>query len=481
MKLNQPAATGGSLVAAVRDAFVGIGLMLGARALILGLQLVVLALVARRLGPAAFGTLQLAIAIFTYVGFATDLGLTTVGTRESARRNVAALRGSFLWNRLALGGVAFTLIAAMLLVLPMPEENRSLVLVLCIGVAANLYGFRFLAQGMERFRLLATADVVAALVQLAGVALLVHGPDNLVGAGIAMILAPLVSTLILLIQPEVSSLARPRSGTSLGLLKIALPLGASAIAVQLYYNSDSILLGVMRGVADVGWYGAAYRVVYAVLAVTLAVHVVILPMLARLVTSDPAQVGPLLAASSRALMVFAVPCAIGLSLTSAPVVTTLFGSAYAPSATPLAILAWVSLTVSANAPFGALMLARGQDRPYLLVTAGGAILSIGANLLVIPRFGMTGAALVTVLQEVFVLAGFAWFARDFSLKILPAAIVRPAMAGAIMAIAIWPFRASLMAVPVGIVVFAIAALATGAVPAADLVRLIRATLSARIG
>ena len=449
----------------VRDASVGVGVMLGARGLILAFQLIVLAVLARRLGPSAFGTVQLAVAVFTYVGFATDLGLATVATRNAASGAIETLEGDLTGVRLVLGAAALAVVFLVLAVAPIPPDERALVIVLAIGTASGVVNFRWLAQGRERFRRLATIDVVAAALQLGAAVLLVRDPGDLAAAGLVFILPALVSTILLLFQPDVRTLIRPRvrhSGRRL--LLVAIPLGASAIAIQLYNNADSILLGVFRSVDEVGWYGAAYRVVNASLAVPLAAYAVILPMLARLLAQDAAEVARLLTLSSRALLAFALPCAFGLTLTAGVVTTTLFGPAFAPAATPLAILAWVCVTVSSNAPFGALMLARGRDRAYLKVTGTGSALNVLANLLVIPHFGMTGAAVVTVTQEVLVLAGLCWYTRDLSIPILRRSIGRPLVAALVMSAVVFPIRDSIVAIPIGVATFGVAGLVTGAIP-----------------
>jgi O-antigen/teichoic acid export membrane protein len=456
------------------------GVLLASRGAILVLQFLVIAILGRRLGPSTFGMLQMGLAVFAYAGFASDLGLTTVGTREAARAGVVASGAALVGARLILTAVVVSAVGICTLALPLDPLARWLSAVLTVGTMASAINLRWLAQGRERFRLLAVADIAGAVVQLAGSIVIVVGPADLVPAGIVMVSAPIISTLILLRQPQATAVLQPRfSSKTIALIRVALPLGASAIAIQLYNNADSILLGLFRGAESVGWYGAAYRIVYAVLAVPFAAHAVVLPMVARLASTDEAQIRPLLLAASRGLLLFAIPAATGLTLTAPLVVALAFGPAYAASALPLSLLAWVCVTVSANAPFGALMLARGQDRAYLLATGLGSLLNVGVNLLVIPLWGMTGAAVTTLAEETLVLVALAWFTRDYARSILPTATIRTSVAAAIMAAAIWPLRTSIASVPLGVIVFVVAGTITGAIPARASISVLRKVMRRR--
>jgi O-antigen/teichoic acid export membrane protein len=80
----------------------------------------------------------------------------------------------------------------------------------------------------------------------------------------------------------------------------------------------------------------------------------------------------------------------------------LFGTAYESGRGPLAILMVATAVITLAAPLHPFTLSSGKDRQYALILVGGATSNVVANLVVIPLFGMTGAALTTLGAQVVV-------------------------------------------------------------------------------
>ena len=91
-----------------------------------------------------------------------------------------------------------------------------------------------------------------------------------------------------------------------------------------------------------------------------AVHAVALPLIARVGKGGEAWVA--MTQMTRWLLILALPIAVGTTLTASTIVVGVFGAEYALAAQPLAILIWSSVTVSANAAFGAYLLGTARDR-----------------------------------------------------------------------------------------------------------------------
>lgn len=112
------------------------------------------------------------------------------------------------------------------------------------------------------------------------------------------------------------------------------------------------------------------------------------------------------------------------------------------------------------------------------VTLIGAVLNIGANFMLIPSFGMLGAASATILAEAVVLALIVWETRDVALPPLVEGLAAALPPTALMAIVIVPWRDSLAAIPIGIATYAGTALLTRAVPHGELTALFSGLRSA---
>jgi O-antigen/teichoic acid export membrane protein len=88
---------------------------------------------------------------------------------------------------------------------------------------------------------------------------------------------------------------------------------------------------------------------------------------------------------------------------------------------------------------------------------------MGLNLVAIPLAGMIGAALVTMVSELTVLGVLLWWTRDVSRAALPAALRIAVIPTLVMSLVVLPIRDSIVAIPVGILAFGLAATLTGAI------------------
>ena len=86
-----------------------------------------------------------------------------------------------------------------------------------------------------------------------------------------------------------------------------------------------------------------------------------------------------------------------------PLTTVVFGGDFAAGRTPLALILVATAVATLSAPVGAVYLGVGHDRDFALVLTAGALVNVGVNLFVIPRYGMNGAAITTIASESLVL------------------------------------------------------------------------------
>ena len=95
----------------------------------------------------------------------------------------------------------------------------------------------------------------------------------------------------------------------------------------------------------------------------------------------------------------ALPAAIGGCILAPQAIDLIFGDEYMAAAPVLQLLIWaIPFAQLREAPVAALVSHAREDR-MLHLNAMGTVLSIGMNLVLIPRYGMIGAAASTVATE----------------------------------------------------------------------------------
>ena len=123
--------------------------------------------------------------------------------------------------------------------------------------------------------------------------------------------------------------------------------------------------------------------------------------------------------------------AVGGIVLRTDIILVLVGPQFLPAATPLAILA-VTLPVSyLQTVFGYTSVTIDRYRPLLAVELGTLVINVGFNLLMIPKFGPTGAATTLLASELIsLIATYSVFRNLTSVRVSWRLMWRPVLAAA---------------------------------------------------
>ncbi len=183
------------------------------------------------------------------------------------------------------------------------------------------------------------------------------------------------------------------------------PTALSIIFNAIYLQGDRVLLPLYVSQTDIGFYGAAYRVLDIITQSAAIVMGILTPLLAfawsRRQTN---QFSHLLKTSTSIMALVFLPMTAGVFCLAHPIMNAVAGSNFAGSGTILRGLCVAVIGIMLGMTFGHVLLATDFQRQALLVYASDAVLSIVGYLFLIPLFGMWGAIFVTVASEFY--AGF---------------------------------------------------------------------------
>jgi len=180
------------------------------------------------------------------------------------------------------------------------------------------------------------------------------------------------------------------------MLRFVGPLLTSTLVWILMESSDAVLLGYFSGPEAV----ASFRVILPLARMNQLVattfSVLYIPVAARaFARGDEAESRELYWRSAAWMTVLTLPVVI-LTLAFAPAMTTnIYGSTYASSAPILALLAGGYFFQTVTGFNGLTVKVHGHLRYMVAVDILAALVNVGVNLLLIPRFGPIGAAIGT--------------------------------------------------------------------------------------
>ena len=178
---------------------------------------------------------------------------------------------------------------------------------------------------------------------------------------------------------------------------VSLPLVLVEGLLQLMNNVDVLLVGALLTPADVGHYYAATRILTLVGFVPVAVIAVTAPSFAHFSAKD--DTANLSRSVNQAMALSFWPAlAIALAMILVgPLLLAAFGATFTDAYGALLILMIAAVARAALAPAQTMLVMTGHHRAGMAILGGAVVVNAGLNLLMIPAFGITGAAIATAL------------------------------------------------------------------------------------
>lgn len=216
--------------------------------------------------------------------------------------------------------------------------------------------------------------------------------------------------------PQIRYWARPLpSPVSPQLLKFSLVSWLGVVFVNLIPWVDRLFVAAYLRPKDVGIYQAAAQCSLVLGIVAAGFNSVVAPRISFLFQkAQTERLTELYQVASKWMFYVSVPLFLLLCCASRQLLTAVYGIAYVGGAQPLLILSVMWLLDGLAGPVGILLTFTGRQGRFSVISGGGLILSIVLNYLLIPRFGISGAAVATAFADIALLAALLLAARDRS-------------------------------------------------------------------
>jgi O-antigen/teichoic acid export membrane protein len=432
------------------------------------ISLLAITVYTRLLAPEEYGHYALVIA---GVGLANKFGYEWLrlgllrfapAMREQQDRLLATIAATFLALALTTGAIG-----AVALALTEPLSRWMIaagVPLLWIQALFDLALERARSQLLpKRYGLMAMTRACLALAL--GVLLVLSG----LGA-LGLLLALLVGMLVALFRPltaEIRELRLRRFDPVLlsSLARYGGPLALTAALSFMIGSSDRFLISWLLNDAAVGRYAVAYDLTSASIGLVLMiVNLAAYPLVVRALEDHGVErARQQLTATSTALLAVSLPALVGLVVLARPMAGALLGAEFqAEAAVLIPLIAIAAVLRDLKAYYFDLAFQLGRNTVgQIWVSLAGAGVSVCLNLLLIPMFGLVGAASANISAYAIALI-LSWLLgrRVFALPRPTADSLKIAVGAVVMASVLWPLAgatgplALVMQVTVGALVYA---------------------------
>ena len=380
-------------------------------------QVVFLAVAARFLGTGGFGQWSLIFLLVGFFGLIADFGVDRLTVRDVARHRESA--GRYLTNTLVfksmmlvpstcllLGVVHFlyypdeSLLTFVAHFFIRPDEALSLyrlaLALLILGVLTS--PFSSIIQAYEKIYVLSFIDIGQGLLtSCLGVVLLY------LGFGIkALLTLYIVFSLIrffVLSFVARGIIGRVRHPVQLlfirDLVRDAFPFAVLGIVALIHWKVDYFMISKMLGEEELGLYAAAYKVFENIVMIGVTFNAALYPSISALFAQSREKLRRVYSKIQKYFVMVSLPVAVLAFLFAEEIIFFLYGSQYGPSVGVMKVLSLGFTIFFFTIPMRLII----NNSEFILKIVPYSVftttLNIVLNLVMIPRYGIIGAALVS--------------------------------------------------------------------------------------
>jgi O-antigen/teichoic acid export membrane protein len=371
-------------------------------------------IVARFLGPADFGLISMAQVVTTITST-----IVLIGMQEGVARFVAFYKGkndpgmikSVIVSALEIvlplgiiGGITLFWFADLISIEVFHEPNLTLILKvfsLSIPFYGLFYIFDYSLGGFGAIKyVVATRDIFQNGFRLLLLMLFLSIGYGVYGAAFAYILAIITTPFVTLyylnrIFPVFSKKTKSISMKK-ELFSYSWPLMFAGIMGFVFGWIDTIMVGYFLTAEDVGIYRASLSTAAILTILAGSFGSMFFPVITELYSrKEMEELKNTTIATTKWILIIGLPLVLLLIFFSKQVLYLLYGPRYIQGAFALSILGFGYLITSVFSPTNQLLQATGRTRLVMFNTGIGAVLNVILNFLLIPVYGINGAAIAT--------------------------------------------------------------------------------------
>lgn len=373
------------------------------------LSAMILLVVASRNYPVAeVGKYSLLLAFYQIAQYLPMLGLSPYIVKEVSKNR--GLAQKYIVNMTWLGlGAALVTAAGLYIISACVRYPQDVIqamgwvgLLVITGTLAVVYESIFIAY--EKMGVIARVAVVESVLRVAISVYMIYAGYGIVWLialmAVSRLLAMLVYAAIMKRVSENTEREKVDTQFIKGLFKVSGIFFAISICSTLVNRLDFVLLPKLRTFEELGFYTAGYRILDLCVLIASTLIFASFPALTRLYHDDPKKA---IQATEKLVRYLAMMMALLVALVfsyASPIIHILYTDNYSTSAGVLKILVFTALFLSLDQLFSSFLIISNRQKLDLKVLLSGAVIYALLLFLLVPSFGMYGAAAATVLAMI---------------------------------------------------------------------------------
>ncbi len=387
------------------------------------LGFIVLIIIARKLGADGLGIFSFSLAIISYFLIFGDLGLSVLGQREIAAHPEEKERiiQRVFTLKVFFSSISFLGLISFLLISNQSGVIKWVTFIFGLTVLVRAFTPEWYFTGVEKMSYIAISTFLNRFIYAFIAIIILFVFPNIIALSCAWLAGACIGAGYLYYKFRIDfikKLFRWDVNAFKLFLSKSIPMSMAFFMTQIYFNFDTIMLGIWKTQNEVGWYNSGYKIIFLIINFSVLFGTVILPVFSRFFVTNRPKLEIAVRNSFRISSTFGLVIAIIFVVYGHKIFDLIYGTGFENGVLAFQILSITAFTAFASIPFSYFLLASDQQKKYLFNVSIGAIVNICLNFLLIPKYGITGAAISTIITE-FVVMGMMMFyaSKEIRLKI----------------------------------------------------------------
>lgn len=370
--------------------------------------LVTMALIARHIGPEAFGIWNFSIALTAIAGGLAVLGLDRIVVKElmSLPEKQDSIISTALTMRIAAGMLSFLVCTVIVGI----TKQRTPLYLLCIIITGmnivlqsfDVFDYYYQAQNEVQQVIIPKVSV---FIIFCAVKLIFISLDGSLATFVWLSFAELLITYLVILtfylrKHTINFFASISIEEARRLIRYSWPLMFTGFLVVLYMKSDQLMLDTFGNPVQLGEYVAATRISELWYTIPTVFATALLPGLIKKKQTDLSKYYHTIEKWLRLSFYVSMLIALMMSFMAGKLTGILYGAQYPHSGFILTIHIWANIPVFLCVVIMQYQIVEGAYKANLYATVAGIIMNTGINVLLIPSMGGVGAAIATVASYV---------------------------------------------------------------------------------
>lgn len=382
--------------------------------------------VARVLLASGNGKVSFAASVTNYFVMVASLGIPTHGIRACAKvrddkeKLSKTVHELFVINCVMTAIVVITFLLCVFYI-PKFRAEKTLFLINGVGIVLNVFGMNWVYQALEQYDYITVRSIAFKILSIILMFLLVHQPSDYILYGGITVFAGVGSNILNFIRlRKIVSFKYLGDYNYKQHFKPISILFAQSLAVSVYTNLDTVMLGFLKEDVDVGYYHAAVKIKGLLLSLVTSLGNVLLPRMSYFVKKNMmTEFKKYMLKVMNFSTLMSLPLVLYFVLFAKETILFLAGDGYEGAIVAMQIITIAVIPNALTGVLGIQVLTPLEKEKYVLYSVlVGAVSDFALNLIMIPLWGTAGASLATMIAEYLVLGVQVYFTRDLLYQVV---------------------------------------------------------------